>query len=151
MASTTDDTGCALPNNYPSASPTKLQCAMYGVQLILKQLNPASDKVGLMMFPGMSATWTPGSGSPSIEPYGTTGIVYQIIHAQLDSNYATAIGTLNDASLLVTAVGDYTNGKTAAITDPGGEGTFYAQAISAATTALQAQGTPNATNIIIFM
>ncbi len=150
MASTTDDTGCVVPG---ISSPTKLNCAMYGVQLILKQLNPARDNVGLMMFPGMSATWTPGSGSPAIEPYGTPGVVYQIIHAALDNNYATTIGTLNDTSLLIKAVGDYSNGKSAAITDPGGEGTFYAQALSAATTAIQSEDTSGgkATNIIIFM
>ena len=56
MGTTTDDTGCKVPG---ISSPTKLDCAMYGVQLILKQLNPQIDKVGLMVFPGMSSTWTP--------------------------------------------------------------------------------------------
>ena len=53
MGTTTDDSGCKVPG---ISSPKKLDCAKYGVQLILKQLNPAIDKVGLMVFPGMSAT-----------------------------------------------------------------------------------------------
>ena len=63
MGTTTDDTGCKVPG---ISSPTKFDCARYGVQLILKQLNPQIDQVGLMVFPGMSSTWTP-CGSPNIE------------------------------------------------------------------------------------
>ena len=55
-------------------SPTKLQCALYGVQLVLKQLNPAIDKVGVMVFPGMSSAWSPScSTGPNIVPYGQSG------------------------------------------------------------------------------
>ena len=43
MGTTTDDTGCKVPG---ISSPTKFDCAKYGVQLILKQLNPAIDNVG---------------------------------------------------------------------------------------------------------
>jgi Flp pilus assembly protein TadG len=149
MGTTTDDTGCTVPN---ISSPTKVQCAMYGVQLILKQLNPTIDQVGLMVFPGMSSTWTPScSTSPSIEPYGTTGIVYQVIHNALDTDYATVTGTLNDSSLLVKAVGDNSNKLSGCLKAPGGEGTFYAQAISAAQSALQTEGSSTAQNVIILL
>jgi Flp pilus assembly protein TadG len=149
MGTTTDDTGCKVPN---IGSPTKLQCAMYGVQLILKQLNPTIDQVGLMVFPGMSSTWTPScSTSPSIEPYGTTGIGYQIVHNALDTNYATVMGTLNDSSLLVKAVGDNGNKLSGCLQAKGGEGTFYAQAVSAAQSALQTEGSSTAQNVIILL
>ena len=147
MGTTTDDTGCKVPG---ISSPTKLDCARYGVQLILKRLSPQIDKVGLMVFPGMSSTWTP-CGSPNIEAYGTTGIVYQVIHNALDTNYATSIGTLNDLSNLVKTVGDNSNSVTGCLQAPGGEGTFYAQAISAAQTALQSEGSSTAQNVIILL
>jgi Flp pilus assembly protein TadG len=149
METTTDDTGCKVPG---ISSPTKFDCSRYGIQLILKQLNPQNDKVGLMVFPGTSSTWTPScSTSPSIEPYGTTGIVYQVIHNALDTNYATVTGTLNDSSLLVKAVGDNSNSLAGCLQAPGGEGTFYAQAISAAQSALQTEGSSTAQNVIILL
>jgi len=148
MGNSTDDTGCAVPG---VGSPKKIDCAAYGVQLVLKQLNPAIDKVGLMVFPGMSKTWTPScSSTPSIEPYGTSGIIYQI-GTTLDTNYAKTQGTLNDSDPLVIAVGDNSNGQTRCLQTPGGEGTFYAQAISAAQSALQSEGSSTAQNVIILL
>jgi len=147
MGTTTDDTGCKVPG---ISSPTRLNCAVYGVQLILKQLNPQIDKVGLMVFPGMSSTWTP-CNSPNIEAYGTTGITYQLIHNALDTDYATAIGKLNDSSNLIKTVGDNSNSVTKCLEAPGGEGTFYAQAISAAQTALQSEGSSTAQNVVILL
>ena len=152
MQTTTDDTGCKVPG---IGSPMKVDCAAYGVQLILKQLNPAIDKVGIMVFPGMSTTWTPSCRtSPSIAQYGTTGIIYQINGNTLDSNYANPQGRLNDTDPLVLAVGDNSNGQTRCIGasyQMGGEGTFYAQAILAAQTALQSEGSPTAQNVIILL
>ncbi|HTW75766.1 MAG TPA: hypothetical protein VMD56_12685 [Steroidobacteraceae bacterium] len=145
MGTGTDDTGCRVPG---VSSPTRLTCALYGVQLVMKQLNPALDQVGLMVFPGMKSTWTP-CGTPSIEAYGTSGIVYQVIHAALDTNYATTTGTLNDSSDLVKAVGDNANGLTGCIEAPGGKGTYYAQALAMAQSALQSEGSASAQNVII--
>jgi Flp pilus assembly protein TadG len=145
MGTGTDDTGCRVPG---VSSPTRLTCALYGVQLVLKQLNPALDQVGLIVFPGMSSTWAP-CGSPQIEAYGTPNIVYQMIHNVLDTNYATTTGTLNDSSSLVETVGDNANGLTGCIEAPGGEGTYYAQAIATAQAALQSEGSASAQNVII--
>jgi Flp pilus assembly protein TadG len=147
MGTTTDDTGCKVPG---ISSPTKLQCAMYGVQLILKQLNPQDDNVGLIVFPGMSSTWAP-CGTPKIVAYGTAGIVYQVIHDALDANYATAIGKLSDSSNLVKTVGDNSNSVTGCLQAPGGEGTYYAQAIQFAQTALQSVGSSTAHNVIVLL
>ena len=155
MQTTTDDTGCKVPG---ISKPTKLDCAKYGVQLVLKQLAPAYDQVGLMVFPGMSSAWAPCSGSPKIVPYGTTGITYQInagasTNNPLASDYAITQGNLNHASKLVMAVGDNntTNNLTGCLKAPGGEGTFYADAISAAETALQTYGSSTAQNVIILL
>ena len=120
--------------------------------MILKQLNPAIDKVGIMVFPGMSKSWTAScSSSPSIEPYGTTGIIYQINGSTLETTYANPQGTLNDSDPLVVAVGDNSKGKTRCLQTPGGEGTFYADAIAAAQAALQAEGSSTAQNVIILL
>jgi von Willebrand factor type A domain/Putative Tad-like Flp pilus-assembly len=147
MGTTTDDSGCAVPG---ISKPTRLNCALYGIQLILKQLNPQIDQVGLMVFPGMSSTWTP-CGTPNIVAYGTPNMTYQVIHNALDTNYATVMGALNDSSNLVKTVGDNKNSVTGCLKAPGGEGTFYAGAISAAQTALQSQGSSTAQNVIILL
>ena len=102
------------------------------------------------MFPGMSSTWTP-CGSPSIVAYGKAGIVYQVIHNALDTNYATSIGQLNHSSDFVKTVGDNINGVTGCLRAPGGRGTYYAQAISAAQTTLQSEGSSTAQNVIILL
>ena len=149
MGTSADSDGCTVPG---VGNPTKLQCAMYGVQQVLKQLDPSVDKVGLMVFPGMSSTWTP-CGTPNIVPYGATGITYQLIHNALDTNYATSIGVLNDSSALVKTVGDNktSGGLTGCLQAPGGEGTFYADAISAAQSALKSEGAATAQNVIILL
>ncbi len=162
MQTTTDDTGCKVPG---IGSPTKLDCAKYGVQLVLKQLAPAYDQVGLMVFPGTSGAWTPCVGTLStssspvkIVPYGTIGMSYQVNAGAstgnpLASDYAITQGNLNHASKLVMAVGDNntTNNLTGCLKAPGGEGTFYADAISAAETALQKYGSSTAQNVIILL
>ena len=52
---------------------------------------------------------------------------------------------------LVKTVGDNSNSVTGCLQAPGGEGTFYAQAISAAQTALQSEGSSTAQNVIILL
>ncbi len=94
MGTTTDDSGCTVPG---VSSPTRLHCALYGVQLILKELNPQDDNVGLMVFPGMSGTWKP-CGTPSIEPYGTTSIVYQV-NGIRSNGLCHLLGKLNDSRI----------------------------------------------------
>ena len=49
------------------------------------------------------------------------------------------------------AVGDNSNSLTGCLSAPGGEGTFYAQAISAAQSALQSEGSSTAQNVIIVL
>ncbi|SEE51034.1 TadE/TadG family type IV pilus assembly protein [Bradyrhizobium erythrophlei] len=146
MATTSDNTGCKIPGK---SNPTRLNCALYGVQLVLKQLDPQYAQVGLMVFPGMSKTWTP-CGSPSVTKYGATGITYQVIHNALDTNFATAPGKLNDTSSFIKTVGDGTS-VTGCLQAPGGEGTFYGQVMSAAQAALQSQGSSTRQNVIILL
>ncbi|MGY3483145.1 Flp pilus assembly protein TadG [Bradyrhizobium sp. USDA 4011] len=142
-----DGTNCKVPGK---SGPSRLDCALYGVQLVLKQLNTQYAKVGLMVFPGMSQTWSP-CGSPKITPYGSPSIVYQIIHNALDTDFATTVGNLNHSSNFIKAIGDNSGGFNGCLQAPGGEGTFYAQAISAAQTALQSEGATARQNVIILL
>ena len=80
MSSTheTAATGCGVSN------PTKLDCALAGVQILLSELWPSRDQVGLMVFPPVQ-TSTAGndpdcSASTRItpQPYNSSTATYQI-------------------------------------------------------------------------
>ena len=143
-----DDTGCVVPG---VSSPTKHQCAMYGVQTVMKQLLPSQDKVGLMVFPGLSTTFVPCGSYPSPVPYMSTGIAYQIDSNTLDTTYNNGSGTLVDTSPMVMAVGDNATSLKGCAKNTGGEGTYYAQAIQEAQATLQSEGAAGAQNVIIFL
>jgi Flp pilus assembly protein TadG len=151
-----DGTGCTIPN---ISNPTKFQCAMYGVQLIAKQMLPSQDRLGLMIFPGTGSTWVPTtSGScnsmPSSVNYRSSPIYYQISSStQLDTGYNNGSGVLTDTDYLIRAVGDYATSPkmTNCATNPGGQGTYYAEALTKAQAALVAQGSSTAQNVIILL
>ncbi|MGA8611907.1 MAG: pilus assembly protein TadG-related protein [Xanthobacteraceae bacterium] len=74
----TGATDCGISN------PTKLDCALAGVQILLSELWPSRDQVGLMVFPPVQSS-TAGndadcSASTQItpEPYNSTTATYQI-------------------------------------------------------------------------
>jgi hypothetical protein len=71
----------------------------------------------------------------------------------LESNYRTSntITTLNAGSNLVNAAGTGNCTITTGVQAPGGEGTFYAGAITSAQEYLAANGRANATNVIILI
>lgn len=143
-----DDTGCTVPG---VSRPTKYQCALYGVQMVMKQLLPSQDKVGLMVFPGLSKTFVPCGAYPSPVPYMTTGIAYQIDSSALDNTYNDGAGALVDTSPLVMAVGDNGTSLNGCMSSRGGEGTYYAQVIQEAQAALESEGTPGNQNVIIML
>src|SRR5438445_400429 len=60
MSST--DSGCTVPG---ISSPSRWQCALYSIQSILKVMPTAQDGTGLMIFPGLSSQYSPGSGCNS--------------------------------------------------------------------------------------
>jgi len=98
---------CTIPSR---PRPTKIQCALYAVQEMLKVMPTASNKVGLMFFPGIGGNWSPTARScatkPDAIPYLTPGIKYQIRTA-LDDTYNDGAGTLVDDSPTIVAVGNY--------------------------------------------
>jgi hypothetical protein len=135
---------------------TKEACALAGIRVLLNALSPTADQIGLMVFPGLTnssqaAADICGSGSPKVAPYNASPApVYQIVG--FNSNYRTSNGatTLNSASPLVQAAQGSSSCQ--GIQATGGVGTYYADAINAAQTALlNANGQANAQNVIIFL
>lgn len=156
---------------------TNIQCAMTGVQALLKDLVPPKNgvggaTVGLMTFPGLktaadAAKEYCSGGSPSSSniaaynastsspyynaPYYLVYPTYSSLTAGegLDANYATSQGNLDTSDpLVVAAFGDKScNGLTAY----GGVGTFYAIALQEATTILTTYGRTGAKKYIVFL
>ena len=131
------DAGCTITG---IRNPTRYQCALYSVQSVLKVMQPSMALVGLMAFPGTGKQFTPASPcptQPSAVPYLSSTIYYQI-GSGLSTNYNNGSGTLNHASTIVTAVGDYGSSPvlTGCQTAKGGEGTYIAEVLTKAQAAL---------------
>ena len=141
---------------------TKEDCAKEGIRAIMSALSTTSDKIGLMVFPGLTSTTPvskdynckPGSlSSNNVAIYGSTPApVYQI--SGLSSDYLTPSSnggnsqTLNPNSNLANAVGG--NGSSG-VCDPGGVGTYLADAINQAQATLAANAQPGVQNVIILL
>jgi hypothetical protein len=168
-------------------NPTKLDCAKWGTRILLQNLSPCAanlsscgsvtngnvpnpvDTVGLLTFPGMTATselssdyLSCGSGMKStyVAKYATPNSFppyFTIV--QPSSDYRTSdSGSLNGASSDVVKAVDWQNGNNCGtsqygIQDPGGVGTYYAGVIAQAQTDLSALGSPRDTmqNAIILL
>lgn len=152
------DTTASMNQSDPNCSiakATKEVCALAGVRVLLNALSPSADSIGLMVFPGLinasqASADICGSGQPKVAPYNANPApVYQIVG--LNSNYRTSNGstTLNSSSPLVQAAQGSSGCK--GIQAPGGEGTYYADAITAGQAALVANGSANAQNVLIFL
>jgi hypothetical protein len=179
----TGDSNCgSIPG--VSGTPSRLQCALYGVQILLGNLDPCpqsysscssttytSERVSLWTFPSMTTTTVAndtncGSSNPTIEPYtfppatpsstnystGTyvkSGTTYNMTYAVTTNSSGSSPSYLSDyrssdtstsltgSSAIVDAVG----GKSgcSAMSDPGGESTYYAGALYAAQASLLAE------------
>ena len=162
------------------SNPTRLDCALAGMRALIGALWPcppslqtcgtvtngnvakAVDELGLMVFPGLKAA-TPKSwdydcsnnlNKNDLAPYGSSP-VYNII--PLSSDYKTSSsGALNGAnSNLVKAV-DWSDGvgcNTGAygVESPGGQGTYFADAITQAQSTLSSTGRANVRDVIILL
>jgi hypothetical protein len=168
MKSTDSDSSC---NN------TRINCAMSGVQVLLKNLSPcltsqascgaitngnvsnSVDRVSLMAFPAVSTLSLINDLNCSgllptavgyTTPFPLTS-TYQITDFSSDYRASDTTSTLNTASSLVAAVAG-THG-TPCLGVKGGFGTYYAQAIKSAQTYLVAEQAlyPNSKNAMILL
>jgi Flp pilus assembly protein TadG len=151
MSST--DSGCTVPG---ISSPSRWQCALYSIQSILKVMPTAQDGTALMIFPGLSSQYSPGSGcsssnEPSSAHYYATTVKYQI-GTTFDNTYNDGAGNLSASSPMVRAVGIYKTSSSTSpcLTNKGGQGSYAAEVINKAQETLAAT-TNNATNVIIFL
>jgi Flp pilus assembly protein TadG len=161
------------PNCNISGAATREQCAVAGVQTLLKELAPCSatlsscgavtngnvnnpiDRVGLMVFPGLQANQAQydddcSSSGPAIAAYSASPN-YQVVPFSSDYRTSDNASSLNTASDLVLAVRAGPAGCQQGLTAVGGVGTFYADAITAAQSALANDGRSTARKVIILL
>jgi Flp pilus assembly protein TadG len=133
---------------------TRIGCALAGARSLLTAFKPSQANVGLMAFPGVQNTTEaakdyacPGS-NPTTVAYSASPN-YLIVPLSSDYKSSDTATSLNSSSNLVKAIGGASGcGSLKAV---GGFGTYYADAISAAQTALTSTGRANAQKVIIFL
>ncbi|HEX3919060.1 MAG TPA: TadE/TadG family type IV pilus assembly protein [Caulobacteraceae bacterium] len=151
---TSIDNNCGL-----GSTSTREQCAQAGVKTLLTGLNPSLDYVGLIVFPGLQSStqasqeYTCGGSlsSSNTQNYGNSP-VYTVVGLSNDFKSSSTATTLNATSHLALAVGD--GGCSSGISAPGGQSTYYAEAINAAQADLVALSTtqsPPHQNVIVFL
>lgn len=144
------DTNCSVSHA------TRITCALTGVQSVLKTLNPTVDYAGLMVFPGLSSTSQAkydydcvSSPSPQITSYKSSP-VYQVLGLVDDYRTSDSATSLNPSSNLAKA-SQGVSGCAVGVQAIGGVGTFYADAIKAAQTALTNNGHSGTQKVIILL
>ncbi|WGJ16407.1 TadG family pilus assembly protein [Methylocapsa sp. D3K7] len=153
----TTDANCSIPGK---SSPSRLNCANYGIQTLLRQLSPTVDQVGLMVFPGLtnasqvSKEYDCSSSAPTIANYTTAAnAVYQIISSSTDYRTSASATSLNSSSNLTKAVSipGVAGSSCSGLSAVGGVATYYASVITAAQTALTASHQAGQQNVIVFI
>jgi hypothetical protein len=156
----TADTHCSVPGH---SNPSRLDCATYGVQVLLGILSSSVDQVGLMVFPGLKDASQvakeydcSASSIPQIADYTTAAkAVYGIISSSTDYR-ASGSTSLDPNSNLTKAVslpgvaGSSCSGLSPAPSSPA-VNTYFAGVITAAQAALTASQQTGQQNVIIFI
>jgi len=162
----TSDSSCwsglpDAPSNWPYGMPTREDCAKWGIRSMLVNLNSSVQNVGIATFPPVTndpAEYDCSSPNLSVGNgiVGYNSPLSDSLITPLGGGYLNSNGTLDTSSDTVgTVYWTEPNGKTCSgdnygLQDPGGEGTYYAQAIEAATSELNA-ATPKVTSAIIVL
>ncbi len=156
----------------------KIDCALLGIQTLLGGngnyqygLLPCSatcgsvtngnvadpiDRVGVMVFPGLTSSsqaqydYDCTSSTPAIAPYGASPApTYKVLSLSSDYRISATATTMSSSSKLAKAA--QAPGCAYGIQAPGGVGTFYADAITAAQTELATSGRSNVQKVIILL
>ncbi|MGH6889884.1 MAG: pilus assembly protein TadG-related protein [Rhizomicrobium sp.] len=171
------DTTASMNTVDPSCSSggaTREDCALAGVRTLLASLDPCSDslsscgtvtdgnvanpvdRVGLLVFPGLTAGQTQyeydcsNSPAPAIAKYSASP-EYQIVPFSSDYRTSDSAATLSTSSTLVLAARGGSGSCAEGLEATGGVGTFYADAITEAQTELSADGRATARKVIILL
>jgi hypothetical protein len=151
------------PTNWPSGygNPTREDCAKWGLRSFLVNLNSSVQNVGVATFPPVTNDGAEYDCSSPRLSTGNGGIVgYNSILSDslvvsLSGGYLNSSGALNTSSDVVGTVywtepaGNTCSTPNYGLQDPGGEGTYYAQAINEATLVLNAH--PGVTSAIVVL
>jgi Putative Tad-like Flp pilus-assembly len=146
----TSDTSCSV------SGATRVVCAEAGARTLLQQFKPSLVDVGLMVFPGVSSSTASkdydcsSSTQPTILKYNASP-QYQIVGLSSDYKTSDTATSLNTSSNLVIALGGGTSSCNAGLAAVGGVGTYYADVITAAQSALTANGRTGVQKVIIFL
>jgi len=150
------DNGCTVTG--VTGHPTRMQCALYSIQSMLKTMPKTLDKVGLMVFPGLQSQYSPTShpctNEPASVPYYSSNIKYQI-GTTLDNTYNDGAGSLVTTSPMVQAVGwgvttSPQGGSTGCVKVNGGQGSYAAEVLNKAQAVLGVPPT-GTTNVIVLL
>jgi Flp pilus assembly protein TadG len=145
----TKDSSCSI------AGATRIDCALAGVRVLLGELTPSIDQVGLMTFPPILRNQSydydcNGATKPTIESYRSAGQSnYQVVGASNDYRASDDAKSLNGASNLVRAAAG--GGCGSGMSAVGGVGTYYADAISFAQSTLASTAKQGMQNVIILL
>jgi Flp pilus assembly protein TadG len=149
----TEDDSCSI------GGASREDCALAGVRTLLGVLKPSVDNAGLMVFPGLTSSskapyeYDCDSSTPSssaIARYNANP-VYQIVGLSNDYRASDSANSLNPNSDIVLAARGGDPGCQEGLTAIGGQGTFYADVITAAQQALTTNGRLNVQKAIIFL
>ena len=137
---------------------TQESCAQQGAATLMKELSYQGAEVGLMTFPSPTTAtvaddYNCSGKNPSIVPYAS-GDNYQVV--ALSNNFKTSSSgsNLNTSSNIVRGIGagkTSSGGSCPGMQAPGGEGTYYAGAISAAQANLVANAPSGYQKVIILL
>ncbi len=149
-----DDTACLGTGE---VVPTRLECALHGVQTLLVRLVPSIDQVSLLIFPGLTDSGQVpkeydclSTPEPSIAAYNANP-VYTIITSSTDYRTGSPLSSdLDTGSNLSKAVGAGPSGCEP-LSAVGGVGTYFADSITAAQTLLEATHQEGQQNVIVFL
>jgi Flp pilus assembly protein TadG len=144
------DTKCGLPSKPHGQAPTKLDCALAGVQTLLGELNPSVDRVGLMVFPGLQGSNYCGAKNDKVVAYSRSPD-YLIVGSSSDYRKSDTSTILDGGSDLVSATQG--GGSCPELTAQGGVGTFYADVLWQAQAELVQTDIPGQgmQNVIVFL
>ncbi len=136
---------------------TRLTCALAGGRALLSGMAPSSGQVGLMAFPGVKTTSDVAkqydcatNTTPVIQKYSASPI-YQLLGLGNDFRSSDTASNLNTASNIVRALKGGDVGCNSGLSAVGGVGTYYADAIDAAKSALDSNGRSGVQKAIVFI
>ncbi len=148
------------PDSKCTGGTTRIACAKYGAVEIMNGLNPAIDKIGLLVFPGYttsteataaSTCTPPTSGIAKYAPYTSTPPYYTIAPLTNSFKASSSSKSLTATSAPVIAAGGSTSCPGGGIPALGGVQTDYSQALLEAQALLASDGDTTSQKVIIFL